>query len=470
MYICKVKEQEVVKIHEKTLDLLEHTGIDFGSPAVLDFFRKKGIRVDGRRVFFSPAVVEQAISSLKPFFTIRTPYRTVQIGESTPVLSGLSGARNVLKDGQIRPATLQDYVEGRILDSTSSAIDISDPLFIQIAGLPRERDPLIKTALTLKYSQKPVVAYCDTRKNAEETMDYIRAFYQAPEDEYYCMSVGNMISPLCYSEDDAESILAFTRRNQPVCITCCSMPGMTSPITIGGTIIQNNAEVLAGLVMTQLVRPGSPVIYGNLSFTSDMKRAVPVSWGPEMAVFMQYAKAMAEYYHVPCRVGGTLSSSKDVDWQDGAETAMGLMTAFDLGADYILHALGGLDGLNTFSPEKFLLDEQLVLGRRSLYGREFFSDDKLSLESIEEVGPGGNYLLEEDTLELYRTEIFIPELFNTQPAPAWEREGRPSVFEKAHQEMTERLKSFSPPVYDGRQEKMLQEVLEGIPADLWDID
>ena len=462
MIACSVKETEVRKIHEKSLYLLEKVGIRFQEPGVLELFKRKGIPVDGDTVYFPPAVVEEAVSTFRSSFEIRTPWASVEIGGGKTVLSGLSGARNVLKDGQTRLSVMEDYIEGRILDSQSPVIDVSDPLFIQIAGLPKDKDPLIKTAITLKYSKKPVIAYCDTEKNAVETLDYIRRFYDAPENGYYCMAVGNMISPFVYSKDDVEAILAFARRNQPVCITCCSLPGMTSPITVGGTIVQNNAEVLGGLVMTQIVNPGCPVIYGNLSFTSDMRRAVPVSWGPEVAVFIRYAKAMADFYHLPCRTGGALSSAKEVDWQDGAETAIAMMTAFDCGVDFVLHSCGGLDGLNTFSPEKFMLDEQLLMSRLSLNGRDFFTDESINLESIEEEGPGGNYLLAEDTLELYRTEIFYPKLFNTEPYHVWERDGRLSVFEKARREADRRIASFEFPQYEPWQNTILDEVLEGI--------
>ena len=123
--------------------------------------------------------------------------------------------------------------------------------------------------------------------------------------------------------------LAYVKQNQPVVITCCSAPGMTSPITVGGTVVQNNAEVLAGIIMTQVANPGVPVVYGNVTYSADMRQAVPISWGPEDAVFMQYAKAMADFYGIHSRVGGSLSGAKQLDWQDGAATAVSLMTTFD---------------------------------------------------------------------------------------------------------------------------------------------
>ena len=463
MIAANITEKEVKLIHEKSLYLLENVGVDFEEPKILEVFKSKGIRVEGQRVFFTPDVVEKAIETFQPSFTIKTPYASVEIGGGKTVLSGLSGARNVLKDGVTRPSNVQDYLEGRILEAYTDVIDIADPLFIQLDGIPKEKDPLIKTAITLKTTHKPVVAYCDTEERAIETLDFIRDFYGVSEDQYYCLGVGNMISPFRYAKDDIEAILAFTKRNQPICITCCSMPGMTSPITLAGTIVQNNAEVLAGLVMTQIVNPGSPVIYGNLTFVSNMRQAVPVSWGPEVALFIQCAKAMADFYHVPCRTAGALSSAKDVDWQDGAETAMAMMTAYDCKIDFVLHAAGGLDGLNTYSPEKYILDEQLLAGRLSMVNREdIFSEENINMESIEEVGPDDNYLLEDDTLELYQTEIFYAKHFNIDAYATWEKNGKESVFQKAHKEVERRLATFKYPEYDERQMAMLDKILEGV--------
>lgn len=461
MGIRNITESEVRKIHEKSLYILENVGVDFEEPEVLKLFKDRGIRVEGQRVYFDAATVENAMKSAVSSFELTTPYGSLKIGDGGVAFSSASGARNVLRDGRVSPSQLQDFIDGRKLDDTSKVVNLLCGPFIQIEGLAPEKTALVKTALTLKYSKKPMITFCDTKEHAEASIDFVKKFYGTDEG-YFCIGVGNVISPLRYGKDDVEAILTYTRRNLPVVIACCSMPGMTSPITVGGTIVQNNAEVLAGLVMTQLVNPGAPVVYGNVTFSSDMRKAVPVSWGPEVGVFMEYAKAMASFYGVPCRTGGALPSSKDIDWQDGAETAISLMSTFDCKADFVLHCCSELDCLNIFSMEKFVLDDELMEARLSVENRNFLSDEAINIESIEEVGPGGNYLLEEDTLALYRSELFLPELFNTEAYNSWESSGKPSVLEKAKIRVQQRLEQYVQPKYEKWQEEMLEEVLSDV--------
>lgn len=461
MVVKEIKDSEIQMIHEKTLYILENIGVEFEDQEVIDLFREKGIRTEGTRAYFTEKQVDQALSTVISSFVIKTPYGEVKIGDGGVAVCGAAGARLILKDGKVSTATLEDFINGKKMDASSKVNNILCGPFINCDGIPKEKAALVKTALTLKYSNKPMITFCDTKEHADETIEFVKKFYGA-EDGYYTLGVGNVISPLRYAQDDIQAILAYTKRNQPVCITCCSMPGMTSPITIGGTIVQNNAEVLAGVIMTQIVNPGAPIIYGNVTFSSDMRKAVPVSWGPEVAVFMEYAKAMADYYHLPCRVGGAFPASKQIDWQDGAETALSLMSTIDVKSDFIFHSCSELDGLNIFSMEKYVLDEELILARMSVQERDFITEESINIESIEEVGPGGNYLLEDDTLELYRSELYLNELFNTEAYSSWEMNGMPTVLEKAKARVEKRLAEYQPPQYDERQTAMLQEVLAGL--------
>lgn len=133
---------------------------------------------------------------------------------------------------------------------------------------------------------------------------------------------------------------------------------------------------------------------------------------------------------------------KELDYQNGAETAMSLMTSLDVGSDFIFHSFGEMDGLNVFSFEKYVLDEQIMEARKAAEAIDIFSSEDMSLESMEEEGPGGNYLLEEETMELYREEIYYPELYNIENYDEWQRNGRISVEEKAAERVKKRLEEY----------------------------
>ena len=432
MLINQIKQTDLETIHEKTLYLLEHMGVDFEHPELLELYRKQGIRTEGNRVYFDRKTVERALSTVPPSFVLKTPFEELKIGEGGQAICSASGARKILRDNQVYDPTPEDYVNIRKLDASSSMINLSSSPLTYIPAFPKERAEVIKGALTLKYSTHPVIMSCFGKTDAEETIQLARDFYDTDEG-YYTIGVGNVISPMRYAKDDIEGQLAYTKRNLPVVIACCAIPGMTSPVTLGGTIVQNNAEVLAGVIMTQLVNPGAPVVYGNTTYVSNMRKAMPVSWGCEEALFIQ----------------------------NGAETAMSLMTSLDVKADFIFHSFGEMDGLNVFSFEKYVLDEQIMEARKSVERIDIFSEEDMDLETIQEVGPGGNYLAEEETILRYRTEIYYPELYSLENYAEWERSGRVSVEQKAKERVEKRLKEYTAPEYTEKQRTVLKKALEG---------
>lgn len=454
----EVTEREVKLIHEKSIEILETIGVKFEHRGLLMELKKHGIKIEESTVYFDRRTIESALQTLPPSFTIETPYTSLKIGEGGRAVATASGAMTILRDGEICTPTLEDFINGRKLDDTSKIVNLLCSPFIFISGLPEEEAELIKTALSLKYSKKPLIAACSSERAAAESIEFIREFYGV-DSGYYTIGVENMISPLRYCREDAGAILSYIKRNQPVVIACCSTPGMTSPISIGSTIVQNNAEVLAGMVMSQLVQPGVPIVYGNVTYSSDIRRAMPISWGPEVRAFIQYAKAMADFYKVPNRIGGSLSGAKQLDWQDGAETAISLITTIDNDCDFIFHACGELDCLNVFSLEKYVLDEELLTAYLSMENRELITEDSINLDIIRHVGPGGTYLLEEETLKKYPTELFRPRLFNCENYYSWKHTGMPSVILKARKLLEERLEQHEMPRYDERQNRMLEEVL-----------
>lgn len=458
----KITQSEIERIHEKTLYVLEHVGVDFEHDGIIEMFKKHGVKTDGYRVFLDAKTVEKACSTLQKSFTMKTPFEELKIGEGGVVYTSASGCRMMLQpDGTRTTPTVEDYINARKLDASSPYINLSSSPLMFVPEFTKGNADLIKAALTLKYSKHPAIMSCFGKKDAEDTINLARDFYDTDEG-YYCIGVGNVVSPLYYNGDDVEAITAYSKRNLPVCIACCSTPGMTSPITVGGTILVNNAEVLAGIVMTQLLNPGCPVIYGNTTFTSNMRAAETVSWGPEVDMIIHYAKAMSDFYGLPYRGGGSLPAAKDLDFECGAESALCLQATMDAGTDFIFHVFGEVDSLNAFSNEKYVLDEEILGEILSQKDRDLFSDEMLNLESIEDVGPRGNFLTEEDTVEMYSDEIYYPRLFNIGGYKAWEGAGRPSVIEKAHKAVEKRLAEYEQPQFSERQNKLLADVLEGI--------
>ncbi len=198
------------------------------------------------------------------------------------------------------------------MDETSRFVNLCCVPGIYASGLPDGKVELLKTVLSLKYSKKPLIASCETGKSAAESIAFIRDFY-GETGEYFTIGVENVISPLRYSREDVAATLAYVKQNQPVVITCCSAPGMTSPITVGGTVVQNNAEVLAGIIMTQVVNPGVPVVYGNVTYSADMRKAVPISGGRRLRCLCSTLRPWLIFtvfppgWEVPCQAQSSLT-------------------------------------------------------------------------------------------------------------------------------------------------------------------
>ena len=149
----------------------------------------------------------------------------------------------ILKDGKIQTPVMEDYIDLKKMDEASGIVNLGCVPGIYASDLMEGETELLKTALSLRYSKMPFIASCETGYSAAISIDFIKDFYQ-DTGEYYTLGIENISSPLRYTREDVAAILAYIKRNQPVCITCCSAPGMSSPITVAGTIVQNNAEIL----------------------------------------------------------------------------------------------------------------------------------------------------------------------------------------------------------------------------------
>jgi trimethylamine--corrinoid protein Co-methyltransferase len=260
-----------------------------------------------------------------------------------------------------------------------------------------------------------------------------------------------MISPLKYSRESIGAIDAYAEFNQPIVLACCASMGMTSPVTIGGTLVQTNAEVLAGIVYSQLKRAGLPVVYGNVSAALDMRYATSAIGSFEAMALIPYIKALGEFYKIPVRAGGALSDSKEADYQAGAESAMSIAATLSGGIDFAMHMAGEINSYNTYSMEKQVLDEEIIERCLFLYGADVFSDSKTDIKTIKNVGPGGQFLMEEQTLENYKESSYMPKLSNRETYAVWEASGGKSVEQAASEEVARRLASHQKPELSPRE-------------------
>jgi len=254
--------------------------------------------------------------------------------------------------------------------------------------------------------------------------------------------------------------LVYAKAKQPLIIhSSCSM-GSSGPITIAGSLVISNACTLAGICLTQLVNPGTPIVYGLGGSPTDMKTGGYVNASPEDAKHTAIVTALGRYYHIPCRSQGALTESFCLDYQAGMESSMMLTTAALSGVHVSLHTCGTYGSMLAMSFEKFIADEDLCCAIKKLMKPIEFSKDDFAMDLIKKLGTSGTYLLESHTAKRCRSEFFIPDLNIRTIHSKWlEMEPR-QIDQRASQLLEKRLLSYEKPDIDPSIEQDLMKYVE----------
>jgi trimethylamine--corrinoid protein Co-methyltransferase len=258
----------------------------------------------------------------------------------------------------------------------------------------------------------------------------------------------NSLTPLRYDARMLGSLHAYAETGQAMVIASLVMSGSTGPATLAGTLSLQNAEVLAGIALAQSINPGTPVVYGSTSAVADMKSILLAIGNPECALFTSASAQLARWYGVPSRGGGGLSDAKEIDVQAGYESMMTLFAASLTGINFVLHTAGILQYFSAMSFEKFIVDDEIAgMILRYLEGINFSSDEKLAFDVIKEIGPGGNFLTADHTMDNFREEFFIPSFGDRRQFEAW-ADSYVEAGEKAKRLWQKRVDDYTPPALD----------------------
>ena len=270
----------------------------------------------------------------------------------------------------------------------------------------------------------------------------------------------NVNSPLLYDTAMLEGLLAFARYGQPILITPFVMAGVTGPTTLAGTLAQHNAEVLAGLCLVQLLRPGTPVLYGTATSNVDLRNGNPAIGSPESAQSIAICAQLARHYNLPCRGGGSLTDSPIVDAQSNYERMFTLLTSVLSGVHFLMHGLGILESYLTLSYAQFVLDLDLLGMVRQLVRPFPINEDTLALETIDAIGPGGHFLAAPHTMQHFREAHFFPQVGLRLPVEQWEANGSQDATQRATERCRELLASYEQPEMETAVADALENFIE----------
>ena len=454
---------QMEKIHDAAMDLLKHTGVAFNDEEGLEVFRSNGFRVDGSTVFFEEAQIQKALESAPKKFTVhaRNPEKSVEIGEDDFVFLPGYGAPFVMDaDGNQRQATMTDYDNFCKLIQTSPYIDMNGWMMVEPADMPHKTVHMDLTLSSMLLCDKPFMGSPVSRQGALDGIEMAAILFGRKDgimDKTVSVSLINSLSPLQFADEMIGSLIQLAKHNQACVVASLIMAGGSGPVTLDGVLALQNAEILSGITLAQLVRPGAPVIYGSTSSAMDMKTGALSIGAPELSKNINLVAQMARFYNLPSRSGGGLTDAMSVDAQAGVESALALSTAARSGINFILHSCGILGSYIAMSFEKFLVDEETCGMVRAMLKPLAVTDESIDLDVIKEVGIGGQYLTHPKTFQLCRTEFHMPALMSRKNPDSWIKEGRRSIDRVAEDKVAQRLATYEKPDIDPDVEKELIE-------------
>ena len=457
---------QLEKVHETSLRILEQIGVDFGYSPALEVLKKGGAKVDGQRIFFPPELVEEQLKKPPAEFTLyaRNPEHNVVIGGRNTVFAPGYGAPFVtdLENGR-RQATLKDFENFVKLTGASANQDLLSGTVVEPTDVPAEIRHARMLYASVKYSDKCFMGSTMGARAARECLQMASILFGSRAEialNPVIFGIVGALTPLKYDARMLEALMEYAAAGQPQIIASLAIAGATGPVTLAGTLALQNAEVMAGIVLAQLVREGTPVIFGGVSTNAEMRNGTLSIGSPEMAINAAATAQMARHYRLPVRGGGAVCDAKSPGAQASYESMMNLLMARLSGINFVLHSAGILESFNCMSYEKFIIDDEMCgMVKRIKRGYEV-NPDTLAFDIVREVGPGGHFLDRDHTFDYFRTEFYQPQISNRDDYVSWQAGGSSQSPESANTRYKEILETYEAPELPADVDKDLLKFIE----------
>ena len=449
-----VSADEIESIHHASLRVLSEIGMDFTLPEARDMLKAAGADVQDERVRFDPAMIEELMRSAPAEFILhaRNPENSLAIGGANMSFGTVGSPPNSSDmDRGRRSGTYEDYRDFLKLAQYFNCINFISgypvepvDLHASIRHLDALRDMVLLT-------DKPFHAYS---LGAERILDGIEIAriargisHEQLEREPSLFSIVNTNSPLKLDAPMLRGIIEMSARNQIICITPFTLAGAMAPVTVAGALVEQNAEALAGMAFTQLVRKGAPVIYGGFTSNVDMKSGAPAFGTPEYMKACVVGGQLARRYNVPYRTSNTCAANT-VDAQAAYESVFSLWGLTMGGGNFIMHGAGWLEGGLVASFEKFVLDCDLIQMVMEFLQPLEMTEDALGVEAIREVGPGGHFFGAQQTLQRYSKAFYAPMISDWRNNQQWLAAGKPEAWQRANSVWKQAVADYQEPAID----------------------
>jgi len=450
-----ISDDEVEALHEAALTILEEIGIRCQVKEARDIFRRAGAIVDEAeaQVRVGRDIIEAALKTVpaKIVMTPRNPGRTVRIGGSDITTAAVLGPPNCADlDRGRRSGTLADFTDFLKLTQLFNIVQMNgwpvEPLDSEVKF--RHLDAALAM---LTYTDKVPYVFCQSRRRILDVFEMCAMARGETLEEFAArpgvFSIINTNTPLQYDVPMTVGVMEMARYGQPILLTPFIIAGASTPATIASAMALCNAEVLFGLALGQLVRPGAPVLYGCAAKNVDMKTGAPAYGLVEAYRCKQIGGQMARRYGIPLR-SSNFSSANLPDFASGYESQGSVWSAMTAGCNLLMHAAGWIEGGLCASFEKFVLDIEILQMMAQYLEPVRIDADTIAVDEIREVGPGGHFFGTPRTIATFESAFYQPLISSTQNYGAWKEAGGLDATQRANRIYHQALKEYQQPALD----------------------
>ena len=456
---------QIEAIHQASLKVLSDTGIKVLSKEARELYRQAGMTlIDNDVVLFDPDLVMELIKLAPEKVTLhgRGEDRDVTIGGNNVGVCTTGGTPNFSDmDNGRRPGSLAALESFCKLAQAYDVIHIIGP-FVEPQDVSTSLRHLHMTDAVLTHTDKVPFVFFRGTEAVADAYEMIRIAHGVSKEEFkknpYCYSIANSNSPLQLDGLMTRGIIDAACAGQLMVLTPFTLAGAMAPVTLPGALVLQNAEALAGLSLSQIVRPGAPVCYGSFTSNVDMKTGSPAFGTPEYTKAAFASGQLARRYKLPLRSSGVTASNAP-DAQAAYEMQMSLWGALMGGTNLLLHGAGWLEGGLTASAEKFIIDVEMLQMFAELFKPIDVNSDTLALDAIAEVGHGGHFFGTQHTIDRFETAFYSPLLSDWSNFENWSEAGALDATQRANRIYKQTVKHHQSPTMQDDKRLALNEFI-----------
>ena len=446
-----ISDDQVAAIHAAALRVLAEQGLRVLHGPARDLFAGAGAEVRGETVRLDAGLLTERLGTVPAHFTLeaRNPARNLKVGGGYCVYGAVGGPAYVMcndkgrRDGSF--AEMCDYM--RLIQALNVIHQEGGGPFepLDLPANTRHLDIYhAQIRLVDKSWQTQTLGHVRTMDGIEMAALMLGTTPEGLTGRPVLLGIINTNSPLQLDVPMAEGLIAMATHGQVNVITPFTLAGAMAPVTLAGALVLQHAEAMAGIVLTQIVRPGVPVMYGGFTSNVDMKSGAPAFGTPEAMRTALIGGQLARRYRLPYR-SSNVNAANTLDAQAAYETVFSLWGAVMGGVNMLKHGLGWMEGGLHTSFEKFVMDADILQMVSEFLTPVEVNRDSLAMDAIREVGPGGHFFGCAHTQERYRTAFYPPMVSDWRNYESWEEAGSPDAYDRTNALYQQVLHSYRPP-------------------------